>query len=162
MLKLIRFTAFILLCGFTCSCGPQPAGIPGCTHESALNFDPTAEEDDGSCDYYALHVLGDYVCEGVTEAWFPDYNYFVEWEKDFSIVHHAGNMVEFIGNGNPSWDENLAIVLEDEFDFVGLQVGETWTSVSEASYLNDSIFFQYSRTTQDDITYYTNAVAVKQ
>ena len=32
--------------------------VPGCTDESACNFNPAATEDDGSCEYFSCAVLG--------------------------------------------------------------------------------------------------------
>ena len=35
----------------------MPSAVPGCTDETALNFDASAEVDDGSC-YYEDDILG--------------------------------------------------------------------------------------------------------
>lgn len=57
---------------FLQSCDPEP--IQGCTDPASLNFDATAEEDDGSCEYEADKFVGsfsgDLVCSSgsITEV----------------------------------------------------------------------------------------------
>jgi len=39
--------------------------VSGCTDPEACNYDPVAEEDDGSCDYYITEVNGDFNGDGL-------------------------------------------------------------------------------------------------
>ena len=59
-MKNLKFTfvSFVFCFGFFFHASSSGELVPGCTDETACNFNPAATEDDGSCEYFSCAVLG--------------------------------------------------------------------------------------------------------
>jgi hypothetical protein len=144
----INYFALLLVSVFILSCEQQ-----GCTDSAALNFDPNATKDDGSCDYESENYVGVYTIHDSLKHVFS-FTY-AQGTREISIGPHPFQPVNLVFT-NMFLSGTCTVfgsVSEGHFDFPAQTIRESDGTPSsyEISYLvgdfvGDSIYYKFTYT----------------
>lgn len=101
--NLLRFTYFLVICILMTSCDKDedPSVItPGCADPNALNYNPSVNQDDGSCEYPPTVGCMDEIAINYNDTAIEPCNDCCEFKLDISFKHFIDQDEIIFGNDN--------------------------------------------------------------
>lgn len=135
---------------FISSCGKQ-----GCTDNTALNYDPYAKNDNGSCKYFSDAIIGNYTCyDSMTSLFIPPPGVFIK--PSFQIQRKSGNITNFTNYLQPV-DLVTNIVIDSSHIVINasasngsnaypnhVYIGPYHSVISDLFFSNDTLYYTAS------------------